>query len=309
MVIDERMLAIVAHVSDMQGHQVQPRKRPGPSKLPAGSSEAYISCQHSNPGFRMQAMNGRRSARCHPPPGFVMTETIQNLIVTMLVEGNAAYVRSIRQQLPALRVVSIVDARSSHEAIKEWHALRLISHSSIQDQTTSKTKEVQSQSHLQNFSLKAATMHITVLATTVLAAIPSISALNYRAYSSTNSCSGSAFGCSDGGAVCCGGWPSAYGYSAQFDNLGDGTQCWKSGGSGRITNANWFRSASKRVKPRAELAPPSDANCSPSFFAYTDDEGVSREIKVEDAEHAKVIAEQYEKGDMAALAEVESHVQ
>ncbi|KAL8964761.1 MAG: hypothetical protein Q9183_004231 [Haloplaca sp. 2 TL-2023] len=177
-------------------------------------------------------------------------------------------------------------------------------------------------------------MHITTLSTIFLAAIPSISALNYRAYSSTNSCSGSAFGCSDGGAVCCGGWPSAYGYSAQFDNLGGGvshvldgesfmpgwfvmlivanrrkdrgTQCWKSGGNGRITNMNWFHSASKRVKPRAELAPPSAEDCSPSFFAYEDEEGVHREIKVEDAKHAEVIAQHYENGDMAALAEVES---
>ena len=69
---------------------------------------------------------------------------------------------------------------------------------------------------------------------------------------------------------------------------------------------NWFHSASKRVKPRAELAPPSAEECSPSFFAYEDDEGTYREIKVEDAEHAKVIAGHYEQGDMAALAEVES---
>lgn len=62
-------------------------------------------------------------------------------------------------------------------------------------------------------------MHFPAIVPFLLAMSSTVSALNYRVYSSTNSCSGSSFGCSDNGAVCCGSWPAAYGYSAQFDNL------------------------------------------------------------------------------------------
>lgn len=69
-------------------------------------------------------------------------------------------------------------------------------------------------------------MHFTTLSALCLAAMPmmTVNALNYHVYSSTNTCdgSGSSFGCSDDGGVCCGGFPSAYGYSAQFDNLPTG---------------------------------------------------------------------------------------
>ncbi len=66
-------------------------------------------------------------------------------------------------------------------------------------------------------------MYISTIAAALLAAIPTISALNYRGYSSTNSCSGSNFGFSDNGAVCRS-LPTGYGYSAQFDNLPNGVR-------------------------------------------------------------------------------------
>ena len=66
-------------------------------------------------------------------------------------------------------------------------------------------------------------MYISTIAAALLAAIPTISAINYRGYSSTNSCSGSNFFCSDNGAVCCG-FPTSYGYSAQFENLPGGVR-------------------------------------------------------------------------------------
>ncbi|KAL8727673.1 MAG: hypothetical protein Q9166_005909 [cf. Caloplaca sp. 2 TL-2023] len=167
-------------------------------------------------------------------------------------------------------------------------------------------------------------MYISTLATFMLAASPMINALNYRAYSSTNSCSGSSFSCSDGGAVCCGSMPAGYGFSAQFDNLpagtqgqgytnngcssylftvyGPGTACWKSGGNSRATNLNWFYSAGSRVKPRAAVE---GRKCSPHFFSYPDKEGKMREVKVEDAEHAEVLASQFQEGNLTALSKVE----
>lgn len=67
-------------------------------------------------------------------------------------------------------------------------------------------------------------MLVTTIAATILSLGSVVSALDYRGYSSTNGCSGSSFGCSDGGAVCCGPLPAAYGYSAQFDNLPAGVR-------------------------------------------------------------------------------------
>ncbi|KAI4242937.1 MAG: hypothetical protein L6R40_003810 [Gallowayella cf. fulva] len=168
-------------------------------------------------------------------------------------------------------------------------------------------------------------MYFSTLTAVILAASPMISALNYRGYSSTNSCSGSAFGCSDNGNVCCGSMPAGYGYSAQFDNLPAGTQgqgykdggcssylftvygpgnaCWKSGGNSRATNLNWFHSAGSRVKPRGSA----EEKCSPHYFSYPDEAGQMREVKVEDAEHAVVLADLYQNGDFSALEKVEKY--
>ncbi|KAL8797426.1 MAG: hypothetical protein Q9182_007203 [Xanthomendoza sp. 2 TL-2023] len=162
-------------------------------------------------------------------------------------------------------------------------------------------------------------MHISTLAAIILAASPMISAVNYRGYTSTTSCGGSSFGCSDGGAVCCGSLPAGYGYSAQFDNLPAGSQgqgytggcssfvfavygtrCWNGGGQ-RVTHLNWFHSAG-RVKPRA---PENTENCSPHFFSYPDAEGKMREVKVDDAEHAVVLADLYKNRNFSALEKVE----
>ncbi|KAI4087636.1 MAG: hypothetical protein LQ344_006634 [Seirophora lacunosa] len=176
-------------------------------------------------------------------------------------------------------------------------------------------------------------MHFPAIVPFLLAMSSTVSALNYRVYSSTNSCSGSSFGCSDNGAVCCGSWPAAYGYSAQFDNLpigtqgqgytggscrsflfavyGSGTQCWKSGGGSRATNANWFHSASRRVKARAEEAPASASGegkeCSPHFFSYAAENGEARTIKVNSAEEAGVIAKHFEDGNKTALADFDDY--
>ncbi|KAL8682749.1 MAG: hypothetical protein Q9186_001260 [Xanthomendoza sp. 1 TL-2023] len=133
-------------------------------------------------------------------------------------------------------------------------------------------------------------MYISTFATIILAASPMISAINYRGYTSTTSCSGSAFGCSDGGAVCCGGMPA-------------GTKCWNGGGK-RATNLNWFHSAGKRIKARSLE---DNENCSPHFFSYEDAEGSMREVKVNDAEHAVVLADLYQNGNFSALQKVEEY--
>lgn len=82
-----------------------------------------------------------------------------------------------------------------------------------------------------------------------------------------------------------------------------GTQCWKSGGNGRIESLNWFHSQSKRVvKPRSVNETEA---CSPHFFSYPDAEGKMVDIKVEDAAHAEYIAQLYEQKDLTALADLE----
>ncbi|KAI4208189.1 MAG: hypothetical protein LQ349_009761 [Xanthoria aureola] len=154
-------------------------------------------------------------------------------------------------------------------------------------------------------------MYISTIAAALLAAIPTISALNYRGYSSTNSCSGS------------------YGYSAQFENLpsgsqgqgytnngcssflfdlfGPGTKCWNGGGR-RATNLNWFRSPSRIMARDANAIPNNNAaaaekekKCSPDGFSYPDEDGTMRDIKVEDAEHAELLAKQFQEGNLEAL--------
>ncbi|KAL8851498.1 MAG: hypothetical protein Q9221_003598 [Calogaya cf. arnoldii] len=172
-------------------------------------------------------------------------------------------------------------------------------------------------------------MHISPLAAAILAAIPMISALDYCAFSSTTGCNGPAFCCSDGGAVCCGGMPAGFGYSAQFDRLpqgtqgqgyfdsgcskfafralGPGTECWKGGGK-RVRSINWFHSAGSRVKARQVADAAANATeCSPYFFSYLDKHGSMREVKVDNAEHAEVLAKQYEEGNLEALQTVEEY--
>ena len=102
---------------------------------------------------------------------------------------------------------------------------------------------------------------ITALAAlgAALLAVPAMAqTVAYEGFASTVSCSGSAFGCSDGGAVCCT-LPTGFGFSAQFNNLpsgsqgqgytnnactdflfsvfGPGTKCWNGGGA-RAARAN-----------------------------------------------------------------------
>ncbi|KAL8811981.1 MAG: hypothetical protein Q9200_001379 [Gallowayella weberi] len=184
-------------------------------------------------------------------------------------------------------------------------------------------------------------MYISTLATIILAASPMISAVNYRGYTSTTSCSGSSFGCSDGGAVCCGSLPAGYGYSAQFDNLPAGSQGQGyTGGCGNfvfavygsgthlpshspfMSHASWtplFSSSHvlphpfkhphltpnfPRHRPRT---PESNENCSPHFFSYPDAEGKMRDVKVDDAEHAAVLADLYKNRNFSALEKVEEY--
>ncbi|KAF9536752.1 hypothetical protein CPC08DRAFT_609046, partial [Agrocybe pediades] len=116
--------------------------------------------------------------------------------------------------------------------------------------------------------------------------------VNYRGYASTVSCSGSAFGCTDGGWVCCS-LPTGFGLSVQFDNLpagtqgqgytnggcsaflfdlfGPGTKCWNGGGNHRATNINWFHSPQGHKRDLAaqrENEEDSTACVEPAFFEY-----------------------------------------
>lgn len=88
-----------------------------------------------------------------------------------------------------------------------------------------------------------------------------------------------------------------------------GYQCWKSGGTGRVSAMNWFHSQSGRVKPRAEEAPASASTegkeCSPQTFNYPIPDGKYREIKVSSAKEAQVIAEHFHNDNYTALAAFE----
>ncbi|EDR10706.1 ectomycorrhiza-regulated small secreted protein [Laccaria bicolor S238N-H82] len=116
---------------------------------------------------------------------------------------------------------------------------------------------------------------ITVLATLSFLPLPTLS-LSYNAYSSTNTCSGSSFGCIDNGGACCGGMPTGYGYSTLFNNLPGGSQgqgyssgppctnfifnvfakCWNSGGRSRAAYLNWFHSPERRRDEVGASDPP-----------------------------------------------------
>ncbi|EAU83669.1 hypothetical protein CC1G_05573 [Coprinopsis cinerea okayama7 len=164
---------------------------------------------------------------------------------------------------------------------------------------------------------------ISTLTVALIAAATPGAALNYRSYSSTVSCSGPSFGCSDGGAVCCGPMPAGFGFSAQFDNLaagtqgqgytdqcraflfavfGPGTRCWNGGGA-RANYLNWFHSAGRVASSES-----GKACVAPTDFEYEDGEGVKHAIKVPvgNANATEVIAEHYRNKNWAALAAYEA---
>ncbi|KAF4609914.1 hypothetical protein D9613_010241 [Agrocybe pediades] len=155
-------------------------------------------------------------------------------------------------------------------------------------------------------------------------------AVNYRGYANTVSCSGDAFGCSDGGAVCCS-LPTGFGFSAQFDNLpagtqgqgytgggctdflfsvfGSGTKCWNGGGA-RATHLNWFHSPQRRSIAIAERAnEDAGAECAePTFFEYQNTDGTVRTIKVPaDKGAAQKIADLHLAKNYTALAAYEEY--
>ena len=157
----------------------------------------------------------------------------------------------------------------------------------------------------------------------LVATIPAVSAVQYQGYANTVSCSGDAFGCNDGGAVCCS-LPTAFGFSAQFNDLpsgtqgqgykdackafmfsvfGPGTKCWNGGGA-RATHLNWFHSPQGR---RSIPTRDDGAECAtPDSFTYTDDAGVTRTIRVPgNMTEAEKISTLRQKGDFATLAKYE----
>lgn len=154
-------------------------------------------------------------------------------------------------------------------------------------------------------------------------------AVNYRAYSSTVTCSGPSFGCSDNGGACCGPMPTGFGFSAQFDNLpigtqgqgyannvcsaflfdllGPGTKCWNGGGRRAIT-LNWFHSPGGRVAARDEAADGGAKACTaPNIFTYKTPEGVERTIRIPKtaANASEAIAGYYGARNWDALAAYE----
>ena len=161
-----------------------------------------------------------------------------------------------------------------------------------------------------------------------LLAVPAIAqTVAYEGFASTVSCSGSAFGCSDGGAVCCT-LPTGFGFSAQFNNLpsgsqgqgytnnactdflfsvfGPGTKCWNGGGA-RAASLNWFHSPSgRRGINQVRAVDTSGKNCSePISFSYEATSG-KRTIKVPATTGAaQTIADLYLAKDLDALGAYE----
>lgn len=168
------------------------------------------------------------------------------------------------------------------------------------------------------------TQLLSAVTLTVLAVTGESMAITYRGYSNTVQCSGANFFCNDGGAVCCGPFPAGFGYSAQFENLpngsqgqgytnacsnflfalfGSGTKCWNGGGA-RANYLNWFHSAG-----RVPAADGSGENCAaPVGFSYHDDKGVERTIVVPAgrANATEAIAQQYVNKDWKALETYQS---
>ncbi|KAF9471621.1 hypothetical protein BDN70DRAFT_938814 [Pholiota conissans] len=163
---------------------------------------------------------------------------------------------------------------------------------------------------------------IALLSAAVLAAPAVAQSVSYSGFASTVSCSGSSFGCTDGGGVCCS-LPTGFGFSAQFNNLpsgsqgqgytgstcanfrfavfGPGTKCQSLGGD-RVSHLNWFHSPQGRRAVQAREVEGSAKNCStPSFFKY-EVNGAERTIKVPQGEEAaQTIADYYHANNLSAL--------
>ena len=78
-----------------------------------------------------------------------------------------------------------------------------------------------------------------------------------------------------------------------------GTECWKSGGSGRASSVNWFHGSSKRSAKFGDNA----TECAPpTSFNYVDPSGQSKSIKVGSSEAAEAIAAAYDNGKFDTLA-------
>ncbi|KAJ3522938.1 hypothetical protein NMY22_g11669 [Coprinellus aureogranulatus] len=162
------------------------------------------------------------------------------------------------------------------------------------------------------------TIAFVILASTTQTSAQDV--ITYRGYSSTIECSGSSFSCRDGGAVCCGPFPTGFGFSAKFEAMPSGTQgqgytdacssflfnvfgpgdkCWNGGGA-RATFLNWFHSGGRR-----EVVDGDEANCvAPDGFTYKDGAGVERTIKVPagNTTAGEDIAKHFRNRDWKALA-------
>ncbi|KAF8194561.1 hypothetical protein BJ912DRAFT_847695 [Pholiota molesta] len=171
----------------------------------------------------------------------------------------------------------------------------------------------------------------TLISLAALAAPALAQSISYEGFASTVSCSGSAFGCTDGGNVCCS-LPTGFGFSAQFTALPSGAQgqgytgngcsdflfslfgsganaCWNGGGA-RATNLNWFHSPQgRRAAVQARAAAAAAVDCSaPVYFKYDVASGAERTIKVPAGEGAaQAIADLYLAGNFTALAACEDY--
>ncbi|KAF9483082.1 hypothetical protein BDN70DRAFT_963831 [Pholiota conissans] len=165
---------------------------------------------------------------------------------------------------------------------------------------------------------------LTALVSAAVLAVPALAQnVNYEGFASTVSCSGSAFGCTDGGAICCS-LPTGFGFSAQFNNLlsgsqgqgytgggcsnfafsvfGPGTKCQNLGG-GRVSNSP--QGGRRAVQARA--AEEATVCSEPSYFRYTIN-GAERTIKVPAATGAaQAIADLYLANKVTALATYEEY--
>ncbi|KAF8962496.1 hypothetical protein BDZ97DRAFT_1662913 [Flammula alnicola] len=176
--------------------------------------------------------------------------------------------------------------------------------------------------------LKLATI-FTALTAALFGAPAVAQSVSYEGFASTVSCSGSAFGCTDGGNVCCS-LPTGFGFSVQFNNLpsgtqgqgytnngcssflfalfGPGTKCFNGGGT-RATNMNWFHSPQGRRGIEARAAAEAATNCSsPAYFKYEDASGAAKQIKVPAASGAaQTIADLFTAKNFGALAKYEDY--
>ncbi|KAF8194672.1 hypothetical protein BJ912DRAFT_901219 [Pholiota molesta] len=168
----------------------------------------------------------------------------------------------------------------------------------------------------------------TLVSAVALASSALAQTVSYEGFASTVSCSGSSFGCTDGGSICCS-LPSGFGFSAQFNNLpsgtegqgytgsgcsdflfslfGSGTKCFNGGGT-RATHLNWFHSTQGRRRAPGQAreagAAAAAANCSsPAYFKYADASSAERTIKVPaDEGAAQTIADLYIASNLTALS-------